>query len=797
MSTNCDPTKIADNTRSIATLRQCLEDIKKDLKTKTEGEAFVEAQSIVTAQNITSLNETIEGKAIEYLQIEEIQFDEQNKETYEKILAILPEKDLIKIKYNNINNLIIHKKKTRNNIKMFGEKRLANDLVEIAKCVEELKESKTKIEEAKTILSDTDVLNSYNSIETTIEQYLEYSNIALEITRYLNETKFPIPTGMESQGETEKAHPITSSINAYLTKLKDKSGTPTEKLPELESISKLNTNFKNLENAFELDHSVHYSVFKEALEKIQSSYGEGSEQLSLYTPYISILEKLENSRCLYVENIYTTEEGQSTDQPEYCTPEIVKNTGNVAESGADGGIDRKYLKSDIDAKIDRINEVILEAKAAPYNMYDKQLKDFIEEKKTLEGIKDANQQIIQENLAKGGKNWIERQNKLKDITDKYVNAETRLNEDTLENEKEEATISFQMQNRQNVIFQNNAEKEFISAIKSKLTGGDLTAAEELYKKIAGDDGKLDENEYQKELDDKLDSMIRDLPENQVPDEALMKPKMRERLLKTQQERVKDSIASARIDLRSKFDVLKRYNDKIAKCEEEKNAAISEAETSCQESSAQLVVVQATTIREALNNFDTDNYNKYLELIECTTRDNINNQTVINQQIIDNLIDFGTKTEQDSINKAIKSISEKMEIVKKKIEEDDENDEDVVTEYKNAYKDINSYMNSIQQQNYDAALNPEIYVCNTLENEDKVAKTASRLDTATTTGAGAGAEGGPPPPPTTEEETAAGKRKTSLKINVQKKSLRRNKQIHSKLRKTKKNRVQRKSISRKR
>ena len=48
-----------------------------------------------------------------------------------------------------------------------------------------------------------------------------------------------------------------------------------------------------------------------------------------------------------------------------------------------------------------------------------------------------------------------------------------------------------------------------------------------------------------------------------------------------------------------------------------------------------------------------------------------------------------------------------------------------------------------------------------------------------------------------EYVGGSKRKTSLKRNVQKKSLRRNKQIHSKLRKTKKNRVQRKSISRKR
>ena len=46
-------------------------------------------------------------------------------------------------------------------------------------------------------------------------------------------------------------------------------------------------------------------------------------------------------------------------------------------------------------------------------------------------------------------------------------------------------------------------------------------------------------------------------------------------------------------------------------------------------------------------------------------------------------------------------------------------------------------------------------------------------------------------------TTAGKRKTSLKRNAQKKSLRRNKQIHNKIRKTRKNRNQKKSISKRR
>ena len=48
-----------------------------------------------------------------------------------------------------------------------------------------------------------------------------------------------------------------------------------------------------------------------------------------------------------------------------------------------------------------------------------------------------------------------------------------------------------------------------------------------------------------------------------------------------------------------------------------------------------------------------------------------------------------------------------------------------------------------------------------------------------------------------ETPSAGKRKTSLKRNAQKKSLRRNKQIHNKIRKTRKNRNQKKSISKRR
>merc|ERR1712054_140773 len=240
-------------------------------------------------------------------------------------------------------------------------------------------------------------------------------------------------------------------------------------------------------------------------------------------------------------------------------------------------------------------------------------------------------------------------------------------------------------------------------------------------------GKVDEGEYNTNFsEENLESIIKELPINQPAELDPTDPEaMKNAIREAEKEELKASIASAKTDLDSKFGVLKRYNDKIASGESKKNDAIKAAESKAKVDSEALSndVKSLSFASEYLN--AANNYNKYLELIECTTRDNINNPSETNEKIIDNLIKFGTKTEQDSIKGAIEPISEKMKTTIETGDLDKKNTQDVVKKYKSANTEINEYIGTIQQTNYDAALNPETYVCNTLANEDKAAKTESR------------------------------------------------------------------------
>merc|ERR1711975_138611 len=129
-----------EQSQQIKDLDDKLSQLKEELMEKTKGKVFVKDQSLTTAENITQLNKTLEGKALTYLTDEKITFGENEtiETIYRSILEILPKDDLISIKYNAINDLIMQKKK--NNAP--GD--------DIQRCIEELKFSNEKIKSLQT-----------------------------------------------------------------------------------------------------------------------------------------------------------------------------------------------------------------------------------------------------------------------------------------------------------------------------------------------------------------------------------------------------------------------------------------------------------------------------------------------------------------------------------------------------------------------------------------------------------------------------------------------------------------------